>query len=96
MIFFNKHAKLKADLAILEARCQALQNQIEYLVRTIRDMDQEIFNMSQRTSWDGMRPHFNKLHDEMIARKVEESKRIGELIRSEVIDTYKPKALPNV
>lgn len=97
MDLFGKHriAQLEESLAqkdddytALAGQLRAAQNQIEYLVRTIRDMDQEIWNMGQKTDWSQQRPHFVKLHDEMTARKVEESKRIGSLIRGEIIDTY--------
>ena len=69
----------------------AARNQVEYLVRTIRDMDQEIWNMSQKTSWDQQRPHFVKLQDGMTARKVAESNRINDIMRPQLIETYKPK-----
>jgi len=87
--------KLKSNtpdprLAELEEANRALRNQVEYLVRTIRDMDQEIWNMAQRIDWNGKLPHFQKLYEEMIARKVMESKRIGEIVRKELIDTYTP------
>ena len=74
----------------LETKNRELANQVEYLVRTIRDMDQEIWNMGQKTDWNQQRPHFRKLHDEMTARKVAESKRIGDVLRGEIIDTYSP------
>lgn len=72
--------------AMKEAR--ELRNQVEYLVRTIRDMDQEIWNMGQKDNWPAQRPHFAKLHDEMTARKVAESKRIGDILRPQLIETY--------
>lgn len=97
MVFNNRKAqqiaRLESDLRVSNERSQALQAQVEYLVRTIRDMDQEIFNMSQRTSWEAMRPHFVKLQEEMTARKVAESKRIAEILRPGIISTYQPKAL---
>lgn len=68
----------------------ALRNQVEYLVRTIRDMDQEIWNMAQQMDWTGMRPHFIKLQDGMTARKHAENERINSIVRGELIDTYKP------
>ncbi len=82
----------RAYIALKKALDDAngLRNQVEYLVRTIRDMDQEIWNMSQKTSWDQQRPHFNKLHEATIARKVAESNRIGDILRGELIDTYRP------
>lgn len=78
----------KALCLDLEQRNRQLANQVEYLVRTIRDMDQEIWNMSQRTDWNSQRPHYNKLQEGMIARKHAESERINTIIRGEIIDTY--------
>lgn len=74
-------------------RVTALQNQIEYLVRTIREMDDQIFKMSQCSSWEAMRPNFNRLQEGMTARKVVESNRISDLIRPELIRTYAPKQI---
>jgi hypothetical protein len=73
-----------------ETQLRQRENQVEYLVRTIRDMDQEIWNMGQKTAWEAQRPHFVKLHDAMTARKVAESNRIGDILRGELIDTYAP------
>jgi hypothetical protein len=84
----NESNQHRTEEASLQNKLRAAQNQIEYLVRTIRDMDQEIWHMGQKTDWIQQRPHFVKLHDEMTARKVEESKRIGSIIRGEIIDTY--------
>jgi multidrug resistance efflux pump len=71
-----------------EADLRAAQNQVEYLVRTIRDIDEQIYKMSQCTSWAVMRPNFLNLEEGMISRKRAESDRIGELIRPELIKTY--------
>jgi DNA repair exonuclease SbcCD ATPase subunit len=81
----------KAINEVIESR--GAKNQVEYLVRTIRDIDQELFNMSQRTDWLGMRPYFQKLCDGMTARKVAESNRIADILRPALIETYKPKDL---
>ena len=83
-------ADLQQAEAKAEADLRALKNQTEYLVRTIRDMDQEIWNMSQRSSWEGMRPHYNKLQEGMIARKHAENNRISDIMRQELINTYTP------
>lgn len=98
MPFFNRRPKhdprddeikqLSAQIATLLDENRGLRNQVEYLVRTIRDTDQEIFNMSQKTTWDGMRPGFNKLLDEVTARKVAESKRIADIMRPQLTETY--------
>src|SRR5713226_447863 len=64
------------------------QNQIEYLVRTIRDIDEQIFKMSQLGSWDQMRPHFAHLAEGMTFRKRTESDRINDLLRPELVKAY--------
>lgn len=74
-----------------EAKLSTARNQIEYLVRTIRDMDQEIYNMGQKTDWPAQRSHFVKLQEGMIARKHAESSRIGDILRGELIETYTPQ-----
>lgn len=67
---------------------QKQANQVEYLVRTIRDMDEQIYKMSQCNCWEAMRPHYTNLAEGMTVRKRAESDRIGELIRPELIKTY--------
>lgn len=68
----------------------ALRNQVEYLVRTIRDMDEQIYKISQCRDWPSMRGHVSDLVEGMTVRKRAESDRIGELIRPELIKTYDP------
>jgi hypothetical protein len=75
-----------------EADILALRNQVDYLIRTIRDMDDKLFSISQCTSWPQMRPRISALVDEMTARKVAESKRISSLITRELHDTYKDES----
>lgn len=79
----------------LQSKLKAAQNQLEYLVRTIRDIDQELFNMSQQTNWAGMRPFFLKLIGGMTARKVAESDRIADILRPELITTYNAETNAN-
>ena len=83
-------ANLRNESAQHTAEEGALRNQVEYLVRTIRQMDDQIFAMSQKTDWVSMRPHFQTLSDGMTARKVAESDRIADILRPELIETYKP------
>lgn len=66
----------------------ALKNQIEYLVRTIRQTDDIIFSISQCTDWTTMRPRVAQLTDQMTARKVTESNRINSILNGELISTY--------
>jgi hypothetical protein len=84
---------LQAIAGKQEAERRALQNQVEYLVRTIREMDEQIFKMSQCTSWDQMRPNFVQLQEGMTVRKRAESDRINDLLRPELIKTYAPNLL---
>jgi uncharacterized coiled-coil protein SlyX len=67
---------------------QGLRNQVEYLVRTIRQTDDIIFAISQCTDWTTMRPRVAQLTDQMTARKVAESNRIGDLLRPQLLDVY--------
>lgn len=64
---------------------EELKAQNAHLLRTIQQMDNIIFSMGQCTDWDSMRSHFNQLHEQMTARKVAESNRIGAIIESELI-----------
>ena len=75
-----------------EADILSLRNQVDYLIRTIRDMDDKLFSISQCTNWPQMRPRVNALVEEMTARKVIESQRIGDLITRELHQTYKPES----
>ncbi len=93
MKWFKK--KPNPRLAELENENRALKNQVEYLVRTIRETDDTLFRMSQCTSWESMRPAFTKLKDEMTSRKVIESRRITEIMNTELVKTYQPLAIEN-
>lgn len=74
----------------LHRELRAAKNQVEYLVRTIREMDDKIFQMGQCASWNEMRKYFNPLHDDMTSRKVTESRRIKDLLLPELNATYQP------
>jgi len=77
----------------LERQLLAKEQQITYLIQTIRAMDDKIFSMGQCTSWETMRPRFLQLHDEMTARKVAESNRISDIVTKELRATYSPPAI---
>lgn len=68
-----------------------LLQQIKEMADDIRQMDQLIFNMSQCGSWDEMRPHFLNAEALMMQRKKNESSRITDIMRQELIKTYAPK-----
>jgi hypothetical protein len=75
-----------------EADIVVLRNQVDYLIRTIRDMDDKIFSISQCTDWPQIRPRVAALVDEMTARKVNESKAIGRVITERLHEVYKPES----
>lgn len=74
----------------LHRELRAAKNQVEYLVRTIREMDDKIFQMGQCSGWEQMRRYFIPLQEGMTSRKVIESRRITELLLPELNDTYAP------
>lgn len=86
----SEYTELHSQLTKSQSDAARLRVQNEYLVRTIRDMDQHIFNMAQRTNWTEQRPYFAHLHEGMLVRKRAESDRIGDILRGELIDTYAP------
>ncbi len=69
----------------------SLRQTIAELADTIRTMDQHIYNMSQCTDWKSMRPYFNQLQAPMEARKTNESNRITNILRKQLIATYAPR-----
>jgi len=79
----DKHARKS-----LEDQLHTAQNQVEYLIRTIRQTDDIIFSISQCTNWESMRPRVAQLTDQMTARKVAESNRITSLVTEELRKVY--------
>ena len=55
---------------------------------TIREMDQLIYDMSQKSSWETMRPLFNVLQAGQEYRMKQESKRIGHIVIKEIERAY--------
>lgn len=68
----------------------SLRKQVDFLVRTIRKIDDIIFSISQCSDWTIMRPRVAQLTEEMIARKVAESNKINDVVTAAIKDTYKP------
>lgn len=89
-------AQLRANLLNESAQHRTeearLSNQVEYLIRNIRQTDDIIFSIQQSAdgTWERVRPRFTQLCDQMTARKVAESNRISSLITSELHSTYIP------
>jgi hypothetical protein len=66
------------------------------LTATLRQQDQLIYNMSQCSSWEEMRPFFMELFDGTQRRMKEESDRIRLMLVPEIVRTYaKPQATPS-
>lgn len=74
----------------LQRQLRQVETERDQLLTLIRQMDQEIWNMSQRTSWEGMRPHYVKLLNATNERKELESRRIRDLLIPEMRKTYLP------
>ena len=59
------------------------------LIATIRDMDQNIWNISQKApEWGRIQPHIARLIEGMENRKQIENQRIQSLVMGEVIQSY--------
>lgn len=71
-----------------EADILRLRQQVDYLIRTIRDTDQVIFSISQCTNWSSMQPRVAQLTEQMMVRKHAESKAIGNVIESRLHEVY--------
>jgi hypothetical protein len=92
--FFGR--KARAEITTLNARIDSLNRDLIYaddrireLADIIRENDQLIWNMAQRTSWAEQRPFFNDLQVGMERRKSDESSRIGEILRHELLEVYR-------
>lgn len=78
----NQNKKL---LLQIENQAQTIREMAD----EIREMDQLIYNMSQRLSWEEMRPYFNQLQDKQLSRQRKESDRLADIITKELISVYK-------
>ena len=79
MDFFGRKAKAKA---------KELDEANTRLVRALREMDQLVFQMTQCTSWDMMRPVFLRLQEPVNERMRIESKRVEQLLIPEIKKVY--------
>lgn len=88
--------RLQQRDAAFAASEQALRNQVDFLIREIRKMDDIIFSIQQSAdgSWKTVQPRFAQLTDQMTARKVAESNRIDDLMTRELHNVYKPYEAP--
>lgn len=79
-----------------EADILALRNQVDYLIRTIRDTDDIIFSMGQYANgtWnESVRIRFAQLYEGMMARKHAESMSIGRVIEDRLHEVYKEESM---
>lgn len=89
----EKNARQEQTILELTDKISALRNQNEYLIRTIRKMDDIVFAMGQcaGTNPTGFNGRFRELYDQAMARKTIESNRIGTLIETELHEVYTPQ-----
>lgn len=87
--FFGR--KAKAELAYHKAMLEDAESRIRELADIIRENDQLIYNMAQKTSWPEQRPLFNQLQAGQESRMKAESNRIGAIMQKELIDVYAPR-----
>lgn len=88
----KKVEKQRDDLTMTSFQLQAKNGELsranDALIKTLRDQDQLIFLMSQGTSWEQQRPHFNKLQEGQERRMRLESDRIRDVLIPEVRKAY--------
>lgn len=92
--FFGR--KSRAELAAVQSALEFTRNdldaanaRIRELADIIRENDQLIYQMSQKTSWDQQRPLFNQLQVGQESRMKAESNRINSILRKELIEVYR-------
>jgi hypothetical protein len=89
MFGWKKTAALEAELYTADKEIKRLEFRERELADVIRRQDQLIFQMSQQTSWDSMRPFFQKLNAETQRRMIDESHRMQTILIPEMIKAYK-------
>lgn len=89
----KKNEQQSQTILELTDKVFVLRNQNEYLIRTIRKMDDIIFSMGQcaGTNPTGFNGRFRELYDQAMVRKTIESNRIGTLIETELHEVYTPQ-----
>lgn len=78
----NRHMRLIDENHNADSR-------IRELADIIREYDQGIFQMAQKTTWADMRPIFNKLQVGQESRMKAESNRINDILKHELIEVYR-------
>jgi len=87
---FGKKAKARENVIKAQAKAIAKLEASELrLMSQIREMDQLIFNMSQKTSWVEQRPYYNELLEGTNKRMRLESDRIKTLLIPEMQKAYR-------
>lgn len=83
-----ENMKQADEIRNLKRDLLAKDNQITYLMREMRQIDDIIFSISQCTGWPQIQPRVAQLVDGMTARKGAASNQINNLIESKLRDTY--------
>lgn len=84
----NEFIKRTSELGVERIEHDNTKRLNDQLILTIRRMDQQIFNMSQCTDWNSMRPIFNNLNIGTTERMKIESNRIQNLLIPEIRKAY--------
>jgi hypothetical protein len=89
MDIFNSKALAEASQALNESTREngRLQGELSICRLVIRDMDKLIFEISQMTAWESMRPKFAELLKGTEHRRQAESERISNIINRELART---------
>ena len=90
-MFGRKGAIIKqheGELRYLEGLLNDSELQNEILIKTIRDMDQRLWKMSQQPSWERMQPIFADLMIDVERRMRVESDRIRDLLIPSLKEVY--------
>lgn len=91
--FFGR--KARAELAYHRAMLVDAESRIRELADIIRENDQLIYNMAQKTDWPSQRPFFNQLQSGQESRMKAESNRINDIMQEELIKVYSGKLVTN-
>jgi len=79
---------LRVSLDLTRIDLDKAESRIRELADIIRENDQLIYQMAQKTSWDQQRPLFNQLQAGQESRMCAESNRINSILQKELIEVY--------
>ena len=83
---FNR--KLKEDLAYWRGKATSFAEDTTKLTRQLHEIDLQLFQMSQKSSWAEMQPIFANLMIAVNYRRAQENERISNIMIPELEKTY--------